>query len=61
MTTFDYVTVDIFTQTRLGGNPLAVILDARGMSDAQMLQVAAEFNYSESTFVLPPEDPASTA
>ena len=31
------------------------------MSHAQMLQVAAEFNYAESTFVLPPEDPASTA
>ncbi len=61
MTTFDYVTVDVFTQTRFGGNPLAVILDARRMSDAQMLQVAAEFNYAESTFVLPPEDPASTA
>lgn len=61
MTTFDYVTVDVFTQTRFGGNPLAVILDARGMSDAQMLQVAAEFNYAESTFVLPPQDPANTA
>ena len=61
MTAFDYVTVDVFTQKRFGGNPLAVILDARGMSDAQMLQVAAEFNYAESTFVLPPRDPVNTA
>lgn len=61
MTAFDYVTVDVFTTTRFGGNPLAVILDARGMSDAEMLQVAAEFNYAESTFVLPPQDPANTA
>ena len=61
MTSFDYVTVDVYTETRFGGNPLAVILDARGMTDAQMQQVAAEFNYAESTFVLPPLDPDSTA
>lgn len=61
MTAFDYVTVDVFTATRFGGNPLAVILDARGMSDAAMQQVAAEFNYAESTFVLPPQDPENTA
>lgn len=61
MSSFDYVTVDVFTTTRFGGNPLAVILDARGMTDAQMLQVAAEFNYAESTFVLPPQNPENTA
>lgn len=61
MSSYDYVTVDVFTQTRFGGNPLAVILDARGMSDTQMLQVAAEFNYAESTFILPPENPGNTA
>lgn len=54
MATFAYETVDVFTNTRFGGNPLAVITDARGLSDAAMQQIAAEFNYSETTFVLPP-------
>jgi trans-2,3-dihydro-3-hydroxyanthranilate isomerase len=56
-----YVTVDVFTDTRFGGNPLAVILDARGLDNATMQRIAAEFNYSESTFVLPPDDPANSA
>jgi trans-2,3-dihydro-3-hydroxyanthranilate isomerase len=55
-----YFTLDVFTQHRFGGNPLAVILDARGMTSEQMLQVTREFNFSESTFVLPPEDAHST-
>ncbi len=50
-----FVTCDVFTDTRFGGNPLAVVLDAEGLSDAQMQQVAREFNYSETTFVLPAE------
>lgn len=58
---YPYVTVDVFTTTRFGGNPLAVILDGRGLSDGQMQQIAAEFGYSETTFVLPPADPANTA
>lgn len=58
---YPYVTVDVFTNTRFGGNPLAVILDGRGLSDGQMQQIAAEFGYSETTFVLPPADPANTA
>ena len=44
-----------------GGNPLAVVTDARGLTTAQMQQIAAEFNYAESTFVLPPQDPENTA
>lgn len=56
-----YETVDVFTTTRFGGNPLAVILDGRDLSDTQMQQVAAEFGYSETTFVLPPSDPQNTA
>lgn len=56
-----YQTVDVFTDTRFGGNPLAVVTDARGLGDAQMQQIAAEFGYSETTFVLPPDDPANTA
>lgn len=58
---FAYVTLDVFTDTRFGGNPLAVFTDARGMTDAEMQALAAEMNYSETTFVLPPEDPANTA
>jgi len=56
-----YVTVDVFTTQRFGGNPLAVINDGCGVSTEQMQQIAAEFNYSETTFVLPPEDPQNTA
>lgn len=55
-----YLTLDVFTDQRFGGNPLAVILDARGLTSAQMLQVTREFNYSESTFVLPAETPDTT-
>jgi trans-2,3-dihydro-3-hydroxyanthranilate isomerase len=55
-----YFTLDVFTDTRFGGNPLAVILDARGLSSEQMLQVTREFNYSESTFVLPAETAGTT-
>ncbi len=55
-----YFTLDVFTDQRFGGNPLAVILDARGLTSEQMLQVTREFNYSETTFVLPAEDPGTT-
>jgi trans-2,3-dihydro-3-hydroxyanthranilate isomerase len=58
---YRFVTVDVFTGTRFGGNPLAVFPDARGLSDAEMQALAAEFNLSETTFVLPPDDPANTA
>lgn len=56
-----FVTVDVFTDRRFAGNPLAVILDARELSDGEMQQIAREFGYSETTFVLPPRDPANTA
>lgn len=52
-----FVTVDVFTERPFGGNPLAVVLDAEGLSTAQMQAVAREFNYSETTFVLPPRLP----
>jgi len=58
---YKYLTVDVFTNQRFGGNPLAVVPDARGLSAAQMQTLAREFNYSESTFVLPPEDSANDA
>ena len=61
MRRFRFVTVDVFTERRFGGNQLAVFPDARGITDAEMQALAAEFNLSETTFVLPPEDPANTA
>jgi trans-2,3-dihydro-3-hydroxyanthranilate isomerase len=56
-----YITVDVFTDRAFGGNPLAVVLDAGGLSTAQMQAIATEFNYSETTFVLPPQDSAHDA
>lgn len=56
-----YVTVDVFTAEPFGGNPLAVVLDAQGLCASQMQSIATEFNYSETTFVLPPRDAAHTA
>jgi trans-2,3-dihydro-3-hydroxyanthranilate isomerase len=56
-----FETVDVFTEQRFGGNPLAVFLDAEGIDDTTMQALAAEMNYSETTFVLPPRDPANTA
>ena len=56
-----YVTVDVFTDRPFGGNPLAVVLDAEGLSTAQMQAIAREFNYSETTFVLPPRNAAHDA
>jgi trans-2,3-dihydro-3-hydroxyanthranilate isomerase len=58
---YAYYTADVFTQTRFGGNPLAVLPDARGIDDALMQTLAREFNYSETVFVLPPDNPAHTA
>jgi trans-2,3-dihydro-3-hydroxyanthranilate isomerase len=52
---FRYVVVDVFTDTPLAGNQLAVFTDARGLSDEEMQRLAREMNVSESTFVLPPE------
>lgn len=52
---YRYCICDVFTDTRFGGNQLAVLPEARGLSDRQMQQIAREFNFSESTFVLPPE------
>jgi len=57
MPTHDFVTVNVFTDQRFAGNPLAIIPDAVGLTDAQMQVIAAEFNLSETTFVLPPNDP----
>ncbi len=56
-----YVTVDVFTHRVFGGNPLAVVLDAEGLSANQMQAIATEFNYAETTFVLPPWAASHTA
>jgi trans-2,3-dihydro-3-hydroxyanthranilate isomerase len=56
-----YVTIDVFTERAFGGNPLAVVLDAQGLSSSQMQSIANEFNYSETTFVLPAAQPGNTA
>jgi trans-2,3-dihydro-3-hydroxyanthranilate isomerase len=52
---YQYYTCDVFTETRFGGNPLAVLPRAAGLSDEQMQKIAREFNYSETAFVFPPE------
>lgn len=53
-----FITADVFTDQPFGGNPVAVLPDARGLSTDQMQRLAREFNLSETVFVLPPEDPA---
>lgn len=55
MPTLRYVTCDVFTETPLTGNQLAVFTDARGVSDTLMQSLALEVGYSETVFVLPPE------
>ena len=57
----NFVTIDVFTGTQFAGNPLGVVLNAEGLSGGQMQTIAAEFNLAETTFVLPPKDPANTA
>lgn len=57
----DFVTVDVFTDRRFGGNQLAVVLDGRGLATPQMQSIAAEFNLAETTFVLPAKDLKHTA
>jgi trans-2,3-dihydro-3-hydroxyanthranilate isomerase len=56
-----YVTVDVFTDRVFGGNPLAVVLDAQALDGTQMQAIATEFNYAETTFVLPPRVPEHSA
>lgn len=54
-----FTQLDVFTATPLKGNPLAVVHDAEGLSDAQMAAFARWTNLSETTFLLPPTDPAA--
>ena len=55
MRTFRYVVADVFTDTPLAGNPLAVFTDGRGLDDEEMQRLARELNLSETVFVLSPE------
>ncbi len=55
---YRFVTADVFTDQPFGGNPLAVLPDARGIDEGAMQKIAREFNLSETVFVLPPETPA---
>jgi trans-2,3-dihydro-3-hydroxyanthranilate isomerase len=57
---YAFHTADVFTDALHGGNPLAVLPDARGLSDAQMLAITREFNYSETVFVFPADSNANT-
>jgi trans-2,3-dihydro-3-hydroxyanthranilate isomerase len=61
MGAYEFITVDVFTETRFGGNPLAVFPHAAGLGDDEMQAIAREFNLSETTFVFPPTDPRHTA
>src|ERR1700738_5742300 len=56
----EFVQLDVFTQTRLTGNPLAVFTDARGLNDEELQALAREMNLSETTFIFP-RDPATEA
>jgi trans-2,3-dihydro-3-hydroxyanthranilate isomerase len=56
-----FQTLDVFTETALAGNPLAVVLDAEGLDSARMLAIAAEFNLSETVFVFEPRNPINSA
>lgn len=57
----DFHTLDVFTDRRFGGNPLAVVLGADGLNEAAMQEIAREFNLSETVFVLKTENPAHSA
>jgi trans-2,3-dihydro-3-hydroxyanthranilate isomerase len=60
MRSYEFVTADVFTASRFGGNQLAVFPRADGLDPTLMQQIAREFNFSETTFVLPPSDPRHT-
>src|ERR1043166_6031212 len=50
---YEFIQLDVFTQTPLAGNPLAVFPDARGLNDQEMKALAREMNLSETTSILP--------
>src|SRR3954453_7213730 len=56
-----FFTLDVFTDQRFAGNPLAVVLEPSGLDTAAMQAIAREFNLSETVFVFPPEDKSQRA
>jgi len=52
---YRYFVCDVFTTQMFSGNQLAVVPEAQGLSESQMQNIAKEFNFSETTFVFPPE------
>ena len=58
---YRFVHVDVFTERIFGGNPLAVVLDGRGLSDDEMQAIAREMNLAETTFVFAPTRPDCAA
>jgi trans-2,3-dihydro-3-hydroxyanthranilate isomerase len=61
MTKLKFHTLDVFTTQKFGGNPLAVVLDADGLTTEQMQRITREFNLSETTFVMAPDHASHTA
>ena len=53
ISSYEFVIVDVFTETAFGGNQLTVVPNANGLSGETMQQIAREFNFAESTFVVP--------
>lgn len=58
---YRYMVLDVFTDRRFCGNPLAVLPESQGLDDAAMQAIAREFNLSETSFVLPPRDTKNLA
>src|SRR5262245_53192287 len=56
-----FATLDVFTDKRFAGNPLAVVLEARGLAADTMQSIAREFNHPETVFVFAPADPVHRA
>ncbi|MEX6632406.1 PhzF family phenazine biosynthesis protein [Hyphococcus lacteus] len=61
MACYDFETWDVFTERKFAGNPLAVVMDAQGLSTEQMQTITREFNLAETAFILPPMDASNTA
>lgn len=60
MRRYAFITLDVFTERRFGGNPLAVLPDAVGLTDDEMQAITREFDFSETVFLLPPDDARHT-
>jgi len=58
---YHFYTLDVFTERPFTGNPLAVVLDAESLAGERMQAIAAEFNLSETVFVMPPARPGNSA